>query len=124
MGSITVTCTQDTQWPNGETGTFITTPHPITTGEVAQITTNKTDIGHIQEQLHDPATGIDKRIADLDDGKVDKVAGKQLSTEDYTTAEKAEVAKIANKVDKVIGKGLSTNDYDDDAVAEEVMLVI
>lgn len=43
--------------------------------------------------------------------KVDKVVGKQLSTEDYTTAEKQEVAKIANKVDKVNGKGLSTNDY-------------
>lgn len=43
--------------------------------------------------------------------KVDKVDGKQLSTNDYTTAEKQEVAKIANKVDKVSGKGLSTNDY-------------
>ena len=43
--------------------------------------------------------------------KVDKVDGKQLSTNDYTTAEKQEVAKIANKVDKVNGKGLSTNDY-------------
>ena len=43
--------------------------------------------------------------------KVDKVDGKQLSTEDYTTAEKQEVAKIANKVDKVEGKQLSTEDY-------------
>lgn len=43
--------------------------------------------------------------------KVDKVSGKQLSTEDYTTAEKQEVAKIANKVDKVEGKQLSTEDY-------------
>ena len=29
--------------------------------------------------------------------KVDKVEGKGLSTEDYTTEEKAEVAKVANK---------------------------
>ena len=43
--------------------------------------------------------------------KVDKVDGKQLSTNDYTTAEKQEVAKIANKVDKVKGKQLSTEDY-------------
>lgn len=43
--------------------------------------------------------------------KVDKVDGKQLSTNDYTTAEKQEVAKIANKVDKVEGKQLSTEDY-------------
>lgn len=32
--------------------------------------------------------------------KVDKVEGKGLSTEDYTTAEKAEVAKVALKADK------------------------
>jgi hypothetical protein len=77
------------------------------------------------------------------DTKVDKVAGKGLSTNDYTTAEKNKLAAIsgtntgdqdlsgyatiamvnaidvtssltgvlATKVDKVTGKGLSTNDY-------------
>lgn len=56
-------------------------------------------------------------------GKVDKVTGKGLSTEDYTTAEKTKLAglsnyddtalqtAVANKVDKVSGKGLSTEDY-------------
>ncbi len=51
--------------------------------------------------------------------KVDKVAGKGLSTEDYTTDEQTKVAnlpadtntELGNKVDKVAGKGLSTNDY-------------
>ena len=43
--------------------------------------------------------------------KVDKVSGKGLSTNDYTNAEKAEVAKVKDKVDKVSGKGLSTNDF-------------
>ena len=78
----------------------------------------------------------------LNDSKVDKVSGKQLSTNDYTTEEKNKLANIAtgatanvvenvltststanalsaaqgkilndNKVDKVSGKGLSTNDY-------------
>ena len=63
-------------------------------------------------------TQVDKAIEDSEARstaaialKVDKVDGKQLSTNDYTTAEKQEVAKIANKVDKVNGKGLSTNDY-------------
>lgn len=63
-------------------------------------------------------TQVDKAIEDSEARstaaialKVDKVGGKQLSTNDYTTAEKQEVAKIANKVDKVSGKGLSTNDY-------------
>ena len=46
-------------------------------------------------------------------GKVDKVEGKGLSTNDYTNEEKAEVAKVSGKVDKVSGKGLSTNDYTD-----------
>jgi len=76
-------------------------------------------------------------------GKVDKVTGKELSSNDYSTAEKNKLATItgtntgdqdlsgfatiaqlatkatstdvttslATKVDKVIGKGLSTNDY-------------
>lgn len=77
----------------------------------------------------------------LEDSKVDKVSGKGLSTNDYTTTEKNKLAGIetgankttvdtalsststnpvqnkvintalGNKVDKVSGKGLSTNDY-------------
>lgn len=60
--------------------------------------------------------------------KVDKVSGKQLSTNDYTTADKDKVANLPSntntelekKVDKVSGKGLSANDYtttDKDKVA-------
>ena len=55
--------------------------------------------------------------------KVDKVEGKGLSTEDYTTGEKTKLgalptadalaAFLAQKVDKIEGKGLSTNDYTD-----------
>lgn len=63
-------------------------------------------------------TQVDKAIEDSEARstaaialKVDKVDGKQLSTNDYTTAEKQEVTKIANKVDKVKGKQLSTEDY-------------
>lgn len=62
--------------------------------------------------------------------KVDKIGGKGLSTNDYTTAEKNKLASLYNyndtdlqnrvdtledtmptKVDKIDGKGLSTNDY-------------
>ena len=57
--------------------------------------------------------------------KVDKVTGKDLSTNDYTTAEKTKLASLTNsdltnyatltnlatKVDKVAGKDLSTNDF-------------
>ncbi|MBR4545696.1 MAG: hypothetical protein IKO14_06985, partial [Oscillibacter sp.] len=61
-----------------------------------------------------------QRISDLESGKVDKVTGKGLSTNDYTDTDKAKVAAaltqhqdISGKVDKVSGKGLSTNDYTD-----------
>ena len=52
-------------------------------------------------------------LQDQVDGKVDKISGKGLSTNDYTTAEKTKLAGIDmdTKVDKVSGKGLSTNDY-------------
>lgn len=63
-------------------------------------------------------TQVDKAIEDSEARstaaiglKVDKVDGKGLSTNDYTTTDKQEVAKVANKVDKVTGKQLSTEDY-------------
>ena len=50
-------------------------------------------------------------------GLVNMVMGKDLSTNDYTNADKAIVdsvtAALADKVDKVPGKGLSTNDFTD-----------
>lgn len=45
--------------------------------------------------------------------KVDTVAGKGLSTNDYDNTAAQEVAKVTDKVDKVAGKGLSENDYTD-----------
>jgi len=73
----------------------------------------------------------DARVSAGITGKVDKVTGKGLSTEDYTTTEKNKLSGIAagatvytnemadarvsagitGKVDKVTGKGLSTEDY-------------
>ena len=62
---------------------------------------------------------IEEKLFSLDANKVDKDGNKVLSTEDYTSTEKAKVAnlpddtnaQLAEKVDKVTGKGLSTNDY-------------
>jgi len=75
---------------------------------------NQADIAALQE-LIDGIT-VDVNI----ENKVDKVAGKGLSTNDYATQDKNAVATIGNKVDKVAGKGLSANDYtidDKNAVA-------
>ena len=93
-------------------------------GESGDVTISKANVG----------LGNVDNTADLDKplssaaiaalaGKVDKVSGKGLSTEDYTTAEKTKLAGLDNyddtaivsalsdKVDKVSGKGLSTEDY-------------
>jgi hypothetical protein len=59
-----------------------------------------------------------KKAKQAIDGKVDKVTGKGLSTNDYTTAEKNKLGALptnaelqAGYVAKVSGKGLSTEDY-------------
>lgn len=69
-------------------------------------------------ELSNNATEANKKIQNINtliSNKVDKQTGKQLSTEDYTTEDKALLygyeAKIMEKVDKVDGKGLSTEDY-------------
>lgn len=59
---------------------------------------------------NDYTTAEKNAVATIGD-KVDKVAGKQLSTNDYTDSEKALVATISDKVAKEDGKGLSSNDY-------------
>lgn len=58
---------------------------------------------------------IEEIAADSMADKVDKVAGKGLSDNNYTNADKAIVdgftAQLNNKVTKESGKGLSTNDF-------------
>ena len=95
--------------------------------------------------LRDPVADTDaanKRFVDAQlVSKVDKVAGKGLSSEDFTTAEKAKLAAISaeetaskafvdaqlvSKVDKVAGKGLSSEDFttaEKAKLAEVVMLL-
>lgn len=77
---------------------------------------------YYMEQAKAAAGGDFATRTELTEGletKVDKVSGKQLSTNDYTTADKDKVANLPSntntelekKVDKVSGKGLSANDY-------------
>ena len=102
-------------------------------------------LNHLIKNKQLVETELQTKLSDLHttvNNKVDKVAGKDLSTNDYTTAEKTKLAGIAtgatanvvenvltststahalsaaqgkvlndNKVDKVSGKQLSTNDY-------------
>lgn len=48
-------------------------------------------------------TSVGTAITTLLDDKVDKVDGKQLSTEDYTTAEKAKLAGLGTAAEKNVG---------------------
>ena len=54
---------------------------------------------------------VGKYVANEIVNKVDKVEGKQLSTNDYTNAEKVEVAKIVNKADTYDVKRVTSNNY-------------
>jgi uncharacterized protein (UPF0147 family) len=101
---------------NGKTGTLSITATDLGLGNVQNTSdANKPVSSATQTEL---------------DKKVDKVSGKDLSTNDYSTAEKTKLAAITGtntgdqdlssfatttalntKVDKVTGKGLSTNDY-------------
>lgn len=87
------------------------------------------DITQLEEQLIQKADTeyVNAQVKILGtslETKVDKVSGKGLSANDYTTEEKNLVAavptkadktyvdtQLAKKVDNVTGKGLSTNDY-------------
>ena len=85
------------------------------------------DIAGNTTAINNEATTRANAITALDNSKVDKVTGKQLSTEDFTTPEKNKLAELNNyddtqvqaditalqngKVDKVAGKQLSTEDF-------------
>lgn len=68
-------------------------------GKVVKVNTNETGVEFSSNSGTDwgEIGGILSNQTDLQsalDGKVDKVLGKQLSTEDYTTIEKAKLANI------------------------------
>ena len=66
---------------------------------------------------------VNEKITELKNDKVDKVEGKELSSNDFTDEEKGKLSRLENyddsalrkmiesKVSKVTGKGLSTNDF-------------
>lgn len=64
------------------------------------------DIADIEADMKELAESVDTALDDLDDEKVDKVIGKGLSTEDYTTAEQEKLAGLEN--------------YDDSELTERV----
>jgi len=112
---------------------LLTPAPPVQTvnGYSGNVSITKTDLGlgNVQN-TSDADKVISTRTQTALDTKVDKVTGKGLSTNDYSTAEKTKLASITgtntgdqdlssfattsalnSKVDKVTGKGLSTNDY-------------
>ena len=72
-----------------------------------------TDFAHNHDDRYYTENEVNTELA----GKVDKVNGKGLSTNDYTDADKTIVDNVTDninrKVDKVTGKGLSANDFTD-----------
>lgn len=103
--------------------------NPTFTGTVSGVTKAMVGLGNVDNtsDLNKPISTVTQTALN---SKVDKVVGKNLSTEDFTTAEKTKLAAISGvntgdqdlsgyatltnlgtKVDKVAGKDLSTNDY-------------
>ena len=96
------------------------------------------DIKPIEENIANNTTAINNEattranaINALDDAKVDKVSGKQLSTEDYTTAEKTKLAGLYNYNDTQVKADITAlqtratnietkNTEQDTAIANEV----
>lgn len=63
----------------------------------------------VDKALNDNWGKIDKGVKDLNDKKVDKVAGKGLSTNDYTTAEKNKLAGLSNYDDSTLKNNIASN---------------
>ena len=63
----------------------------------------------VDKALNDNWTKIDNGIKKVSDEKVDKVTGKGLSTNDYTTAEKNKLAGLSNYNDTAVKNDISTN---------------
>ena len=91
--------------------------------KVAELTEADETVGkELKNHIGDTDVHITISERNTWNNKVDKVSGKDLSSNDYTNAEKNKVAnlpedtnaELSNKVDKVSGKGLSTNDYTND----------
>ena len=62
-----------------------------------------------------------REVDELLDNKVNKVDGKQLSTNDYTTAEKTKLASLENYDDTELrNKVNSLHNYDDTAIKQEI----
>ena len=58
--------------------------------------------------------------ADIIEGKVDKVTGKELSTNDYTTAEKEKLAGLSNYDDADVRSLISSLTLEVNALKERV----
>ena len=74
------------------------------------------DIKPIEDDIADNTTAITA----LQNGKVDKVAGKQLSTEDFTTAEKNKLAGLNNYDDTQVQADISTLMADVEELGNEI----
>ena len=66
-------------------------------------------------------TEIKNEIADLQNSKVDKVSGKSLSTNDYTTEEKEKLAELENYDDTAIKSDIANKVDNDIFVAENLI---
>ena len=79
----------------------------------ANITVQDENWTELDKKLKEELDNLDTNL----NNKVDKVSGKGLSANDFTSAYKTKLdnldTNLSGKVDKVTGKGLSANDFTD-----------
>lgn len=73
-----------------------------------------TTLEDVQDILNEFKEEINIILNEALDNKVDKIPGKELSSNDFTDEDKVLVGNVKNKIDKVPGKGLSSNDFTDE----------
>ena len=82
---------------------------------------NETGLEQVWDKIKTKVSSIENTISDINKAKVDKISGKGLSTNDYTTDEKNKLAGIATGATKVIVdsalSNTSTNAIQNKAVA-------
>lgn len=69
-------------------------------------------VADIPKDMKDMAESVDEALGALDDDKVDKVAGKGLSTEDFTTEAKNKLAGLENYDDTELSERLDDAEQD------------
>lgn len=79
---------------------------------------------HFEDYVDDKIGILTDDVSALETDKVDKVAGKGLSTEDYTTAEKDKLGNIESEANKTLYSSATDSELEDRAATPKAVKVV